>query len=44
MRSNEIVARIDPNDVPAKGSTVWLQIREGKQHVFDAETGERLPD
>ena len=44
MRSNEIVARIDPNDVPTKGTTVWLKIREGKQHVFDAETGERLPD
>jgi multiple sugar transport system ATP-binding protein len=44
MTSEQIVARIDPTDVPAKGSTVWLQIREGKQHVFDATSGERLPD
>ncbi len=44
MTSEQIVARIDPTDVPAKGSTVWLQIREGRQHVFDATSGERLPD
>jgi multiple sugar transport system ATP-binding protein len=39
---SQVVLRIDPRDVPAKGSTIWVTIREGEQHVFSAATGERL--
>jgi multiple sugar transport system ATP-binding protein len=37
------VVRVDPRCVPARGSTVGLQIRSGEQHVFHAGTGHRLP-
>ncbi len=39
---SEIVARIDPRDVPKKGDVVWFSIREGNQHVFSTKTGKRL--
>ncbi|WP_084039258.1 ABC transporter ATP-binding protein [Demequina sp. NBRC 110053] len=39
---SQMIVRIDPRDVPGKGDTVWVKIREGEQHVFSAATGERL--
>ncbi len=39
---SQLIVRIDPRDVPKKGDTVWVKIREGEQHVFSAATGERL--
>ena len=39
---SQLVVRIDPRDVPAKGDTVWVTIREGEQHTFSASTGKRL--
>ncbi|GIG53716.1 ABC transporter ATP-binding protein [Demequina activiva] len=39
---SQMIVRIDPRDVPKKGDTVWVTIREGEQHVFSAATGERL--
>jgi hypothetical protein len=28
--------------VPMKGDRVWLKVRTGDEHLFDAESGERL--
>ncbi|WP_062213370.1 ABC transporter ATP-binding protein [Demequina oxidasica] len=39
---SQVVVRIDPRDVPAKGDTIWVTIRGGEQHVFSAATGDRL--
>jgi multiple sugar transport system ATP-binding protein len=41
--SDQIIARVDPHNVPSKGDTVRLRIREGKEHAFSVKTGERLP-
>ncbi|MFW7413807.1 ABC transporter ATP-binding protein [Demequina sp. SO4-18] len=38
----QMILRIDPRDVPKKGDTVWVKIREGEQHIFSAATGERI--
>ena len=38
----DVIARIDPERVPARGSRVRLAIRPGKLHLFSAATGERL--
>jgi multiple sugar transport system ATP-binding protein len=39
-----VIARVDPNGPPAKGSTVYLRIQPGKEHVFSPRTGLRLPN
>jgi multiple sugar transport system ATP-binding protein len=39
-----IVARVDPARPPAKGERVHLRIQPGKEHLFSATTGRRLPD
>ena len=38
----DIVARIDPRRVPAKGARVTLRIRPDELHLFSPTTGERL--
>ena len=38
----DVIARIDPERVPARGSRVRLAIRPDKLHLFSAATGERL--
>src|SRR5262245_43088753 len=38
----QIIARADSRRPPEKGSTVYLRVRPGEQHVFLASTGERL--
>jgi LuxR family maltose regulon positive regulatory protein len=40
--SRQMIARVEPQDAPRKGQTVWLQIRPGSEHVFSAETAQRL--
>jgi multiple sugar transport system ATP-binding protein len=42
LTSEQVIARVDPRDPPKKGQTVWLSIRPRSEHVFSAETGERL--
>ncbi len=42
LGDSQMVARIDPRDVPKKGDTAWVTIRKGEQHVFSAATGERI--
>jgi multiple sugar transport system ATP-binding protein len=39
----EIIARVDPSRPPAKGERVYLRIQPGKEHLFSATTGQRLP-
>ncbi len=41
--SRPVIARVNPRQPPAKGSTAYFRVREGEQHVFSVKTGERLP-
>ena len=41
--SENIVARVDPARPPAKGERVHLRIQPGKEHLFSASSGLRLP-
>ena len=43
LTSEQVIARVDPNDTPKKGQTIWLTIKPGTEHVFSAETDQRLP-
>ncbi|WP_326819325.1 sn-glycerol-3-phosphate ABC transporter ATP-binding protein UgpC [Streptosporangium sp. NBC_01639] len=38
-----VIARVDPNAPPAKGDQVRLRIMLGKERLFSAVTGRRLP-
>ncbi|GEA85599.1 MAG: sn-glycerol-3-phosphate ABC transporter ATP-binding protein UgpC [Cellulomonas sp.] len=38
----QVIVRVDPRQVPAKGETVAIKIRPGEQHLFHAGSGERL--
>jgi multiple sugar transport system ATP-binding protein len=42
VKKPDIIARIDPAAVPAKGSRIKLRIRPDSLHLFAAGTGERL--
>jgi len=38
----DLVARIDPRAVPARGQTLTIRIRPNEVHLFSPSTGERL--
>ncbi len=38
----QVIVRVDPRQVPAKGETVAIRIRAGEQHLFHAGSGERI--
>jgi len=40
--AKDVIARTDPRNVPMKGETVHLTIRQGEAHVFDKATGLRV--
>ncbi|MEU4690507.1 sn-glycerol-3-phosphate ABC transporter ATP-binding protein UgpC [Actinoplanes sp. NPDC023714] len=42
LTSEQVIARVDPEQTPKKGQTLWLRIRSGSEHVFSAETEQRL--
>jgi multiple sugar transport system ATP-binding protein len=42
VKKPDVIARIDPAAVPAKGSRIKLKIRPDRLHLFAAGTGERL--
>ena len=42
LSAAEIVARVDPKRIPQAGSTVYLRLLEGEEHVFSPTTGQRL--
>jgi len=41
--NGQVIARVDPNRTPAKGSRVYLRIQPGKGHFFSVTTAQRLP-
>jgi multiple sugar transport system ATP-binding protein len=41
--ADNIVARVDPASPPPGGTRVHLRIQPGKEHLFSATTGRRLP-
>ena len=38
----QVIVRVDPRQVPAKGETIYVTIREGETHLFHAGSGERI--
>ncbi|WP_159807433.1 ABC transporter ATP-binding protein [Cellulomonas citrea] len=38
----QVIVRVDPRQVPAKGETIHVRIRPGEQHLFHAVSGERI--
>ncbi|HEY8721739.1 sn-glycerol-3-phosphate ABC transporter ATP-binding protein UgpC [Pengzhenrongella sp.] len=38
----QVIVRVDPRQVPAKGETIYVTIRSGEQHLFHAGSGERI--
>jgi multiple sugar transport system ATP-binding protein len=40
--SDQVIVRIDPRDVPAKGETIHVTIKPGQAHLFSASSGNRL--
>ena len=38
----QIIVRVDPRQVPPKGSTIFVRIRPTEQHLFHAGSGERI--
>ncbi|WP_158375138.1 ABC transporter ATP-binding protein [Cellulosimicrobium cellulans] len=38
----QVIVRVDPRQVPAKGETIAVRIRTGEQHLFHAGSGERI--
>lgn len=42
--ASPIVIRVDGRQPPAAESTVWVSTHGDRVHLFDASTGERLPD
>jgi multiple sugar transport system ATP-binding protein len=39
---NQVIVRVDPRNVPAKGERIYVTIRPGQSHVFSHATGKRL--
>ena len=35
----QVIVRVDPRQVPAKGETIYIRIREGETHLFHAGIG-----
>ncbi|HEY9412523.1 MAG TPA: ATP-binding cassette domain-containing protein, partial [Jiangellaceae bacterium] len=42
LRSDTVIARVEPRNAPAKGEKVTFRIRSGGEHFFSVKTGERL--
>ena len=38
----QVIVRVDPRQVPGKGETIYIRIREGEKHLFHAGSGERI--
>jgi multiple sugar transport system ATP-binding protein len=39
---NQVIVRVDPRNVPAKGERIYVTIRPGHSHVFGAASGQRI--
>ncbi|PSL02494.1 carbohydrate ABC transporter ATP-binding protein (CUT1 family) [Haloactinopolyspora alba] len=42
MRSETVIARVEPRNVPAKGAKVNFRVRPGNEHFFSVKTGARI--
>lgn len=42
LRSDQVIARVEPRNAPQKGEKINFTIRPGSEHFFSAKTGERL--
>jgi multiple sugar transport system ATP-binding protein len=42
LRTENIIARIDPHDAPRKGDKVWLRPKSQAQHFFSGANGQRI--
>ncbi|MEZ0446787.1 ABC transporter ATP-binding protein [Cellulomonas sp. ICMP 17802] len=38
----QVIVRVDPRQVPGKGETIFIKLREGETHLFHAGNGERI--
>ena len=38
----QVIVRVDPRQVPSKGETIYVRIREGETHLFHAGSGARI--
>jgi multiple sugar transport system ATP-binding protein len=38
----QVIVRVDPRQVPSKGETIYVRIREGETHLFHAGSGQRI--
>jgi multiple sugar transport system ATP-binding protein len=38
----DVIARIDPEHVPPRGSRIRLRIKPDRIHLFDAKSGDRI--
>ncbi|WP_448631266.1 ABC transporter ATP-binding protein [Cellulomonas soli] len=38
----QVIVRVDPRQVPGKGQTIFVRIRNGEQHLFHAGSGDRI--
>lgn len=38
----QVIVRVDPRQVPAKGETIYIKVREGETHLFHAGSGDRI--
>ncbi|GAA2517036.1 ABC transporter ATP-binding protein [Rarobacter incanus] len=41
-QGQEVIVRVNPRAVPAKGSVIYVKIRSGQEHIFSSVTGERI--
>ncbi|WP_053204729.1 ABC transporter ATP-binding protein [Jiangella muralis] len=42
LRSDQIIARVEPRNAPQKGEKINFTVRQGSEHFFSVKTGERL--
>lgn len=42
LRSDTVIARVEPRSAPQKGEEVRFRVRQGHEHYFSVKTGERL--
>jgi multiple sugar transport system ATP-binding protein len=38
----QLIVRVDPRQVPGKGETIYIKLRENETHLFHAGSGERM--
>ena len=38
----QVIVRVDPRQVPAKGETIYIKVRPGDTHMFHSGSGERI--